>query len=189
MKKEIRILGFDDMPFLFTDKQVDIVGVIMRGGTYLEGVVKTTIAVDGTDATQKIIELITTSKHKAQLRVIMFDGAALGGFNVIDCKQLYDETTIPTLTITRENPDMKTIKKTLQSHFTDWETRWSLLTQGSLHELKLDFPVYVRTFGLTKQETEETIRISTIRGAIPEPLRVAHLIATGIKKGESRGRC
>jgi uncharacterized protein len=32
------------------------------------------------------------------------------------------------------------------------------------------------------------IRLSSTRGNIPEPLRVAHLIATGIILGESRGK-
>jgi len=53
MKKEIRILGIDDMPFSFGDKKVDVVGVVMRGGIYLEGVLKTTIDVDGRDALKK----------------------------------------------------------------------------------------------------------------------------------------
>jgi len=27
-----------------------------------------------------------------------------------------------------------------------------------------------------------------VRGAVPEPLRVAHIIASGLAKGESRGK-
>ncbi|RLF35484.1 MAG: hypothetical protein DRM99_04525, partial [Thermoplasmata archaeon] len=32
------------------------------------------------------------------------------------------------------------------------------------------------------------IKLSTIRGVIPEPIRVAHLIASGITRGESYGK-
>jgi len=37
-------------------------------------------------------------------------------------------------------------------------------------------------------ELREVIDLSTVRGALPEPLRIAHLIATALAKGESHGR-
>ena len=49
--------------------------------------------------------------------------------------------------------------------------------------------IYVIYFAVSRHEAIESIKLATIRGAIPEPIRIAHLIATGIKKGESRGRC
>ena len=49
-------------------------------------------------------------------------------------------------------------------------------------------PIYIKCAGISLQETEELIRLSTIRGVIPEPIRVAHLIASGIIRGESYGK-
>ena len=40
MKHQIRLLGVDDSPFLFTEKYATIIGVVMRGGNYLECVIK-----------------------------------------------------------------------------------------------------------------------------------------------------
>ena len=40
----------------------------------------------------------------------------------------------------------------------------------------------------TLDELKKIIDQSTVRGAIPEVLRVAHLIAAGVVTGESRGR-
>jgi len=37
------------------------------------------------------------------------------------------------------------------------------------------------------EDAEEIIRLSTTRSAIPEPVRVAHLIAAGVVTGESKG--
>src|SRR5437667_170021 len=34
----------------------------------------------------------------------------------------------------------------------------------------------------------EALRLTIVRGVLPEPLRIAHLIAAGIVRGESRGR-
>ena len=38
------------------------------------------------------------------------------------------------------------------------------------------------------ETAKEVIRLSSTRGCIPEPLRVAHLLATAFVKGESYGR-
>ena len=51
MKREIHILGIDDMPFSFGDRDTDIVGVVMRGNSYVEGILRSTVTVDGMDAT------------------------------------------------------------------------------------------------------------------------------------------
>ena len=38
------------------------------------------------------------------------------------------------------------------------------------------------------EEAKAIIKVSTIRGVIPEPIRVAHLIASGITRGDSYGK-
>ena len=182
MKKEIRILGIDDMPFSFKDEFTSIVGVVMRGGIYLEGVLKSNIKVDGIDATEKIIEMIEKTRHKKQLKIIMIDGIALGGFNVLDGEKIFNETGLPIITITRNKPDMEKIKKALKKHFDDWEKRWEIINKGKTEEINLRYKIYIKYFGINEEEAINAIKISTIRGAIPEPIRIAHLIATGIKK-------
>jgi endonuclease V-like protein UPF0215 family len=49
-------------------------------------------------------------------------------------------------------------------------------------------PIYVKCTGISIEEAKEIIKISTIRGVLPEPLRVAHIIASGIIRGESYGK-
>ncbi len=189
MKKEIRILGIDDMPFSFEESETDIVGVVMRGGVYLEGVLKTTIEVDGRDATSKIVDMVMKTRHRGQIKVIMIDGIALGGFNIVDADYINKKTGIPVITITRNKPDMKKIREALKKHFDDWEERWNIISREKTIELIENYAVYIKNYGIGVEEAREIIKLSTVRGAIPEPIRVAHLIATGIKKGESKGRC
>jgi len=189
VKKQVRILGIDDSPFTFTDKYVTIIGAIMRGGEYLECVLSNNISVDGTDATDICKEMINNTKHKDQLKVAMLDGVALGGFNIIDIEKLYESTNLPILTITRDKPDFKKIKIALKKKFSDWENRWSILHKGDLFEVKTSHnPIYVKCAGITINEAEEIINLSTIRGVIPEPLRLAHIIASGVSRGESYGK-
>jgi len=133
--------------------------------------------------------MVKNTKHREQLKLIMIDGIALGGFNVVDGEKIYLETNLPVITITRKKPDMKKIEKALKKHFDDWGDRMKIINKGKTEEIKLRYPIYIKHFGISKEEAIEAIKISIIRGAIPEPIRVAHLIATGIKKGESSGRC
>ena len=65
IKPEIRVLGVDDGIFVpHTKGTVDVVGVVYRGGYWLDGVMRTEVTVDGMDATEKIgfmISLLTMS--------------------------------------------------------------------------------------------------------------------------------
>ena len=119
----------------------------------------------------------------------MLDGVCLGGFNVVDIVELFETTTIPVMTITRDKPDFPKIKQALQKNFHDWNDRWKILRRGTMHPIQTRHnPIYIKYAGLSLEEAKEIINISTIRGVIPEPIRVAHLIASGITRGESYGK-
>jgi endonuclease V-like protein UPF0215 family len=189
MKQQIRILGIDDAPFNFNEKYSTIIGVVMRGGEYLECVLRSQVIIDGTEATMVCKQMILNSRHRQQLKVIMLDGACLGGFNVVDIVELSESTNLPVITITRDKPDQQKIKHALQKNFKDWKDRWSLLQKGKLRKIDTQHnPIYIKYIGLLLEEAKEIINISTIRGVIPEPIRVAHLIASGITRGESYGK-
>lgn len=189
MKRQIRILGIDDAPFSFNDQYSTVIGVVMRGGEYIECVLRSQVTIDGTEATTICDQMIKHSRHRLQLKAIMIDGASLAGFNIVDIGALYESTQVPVMTITRDKPDNKKIKKALQKHFNDWQERWSLLQKGKLQMISTRHnPIYIKYVGISLEETKEIINISTIRGAIPEPIRVAHLIASGITRGESYGK-
>ncbi|HIH29334.1 MAG TPA: DUF99 family protein [Thermoplasmata archaeon] len=189
MKRQIRILGIDDAPFTFQERSTTIIGVVMRGGEYLECVLRNQVTIDGKDATEICTQMIKKSRHQQQLKAIMIDGACLGGFNVVDIDTLSQSTHIPVMTITRDKPDQRKIKNALQKNFKDWEDRWELLQKGPLHTIPTHHnPMYIKCAGISVEEAKEIINISTIRGVIPEPVRVAHLIASGITRGESYGK-
>jgi endonuclease V-like protein UPF0215 family len=189
MKKQIRILGIDDGPFTFNDTTTLLIGTIMRGKNYLECVLRNYVTIDGTDATDICTKMITKTRYLKQLKIIMIDGVTLGGFNVLDIKQLYNTTNIPIITITRDKPDIKKIQIALQKHIPNWKHRLKLLNQGKLHKITTPHnPIYIKYIGLSLEEAKDIINLSTIRGVLPEPLRIAHLIASGISKGESYGK-
>ena len=140
----------------------------------------------GSDILKKMIE---NTRHNRQLRALLLDGVALGGFNIVDIEDIYDTTGLPVITITRDKPNFDKIKHALEKNFDDWEDRWNMITKGELHEVKTKHnPIFVKCVGIDIEEAKEIIKLSTIRGVIPEPIRVAHLIASGITRGESYGK-
>jgi len=189
MKQQIRLLGIDDSPFTFTEKYATVIGVIMRGGSYIECVLRSQVSVDGTDATNICKEMVENTRHRKQLRAMMLDGIALGGFNVVSIQELYSATNLPVITVTRDNPDFEKIEKALRKNFEDWKDRLNLMKKGEIHKIETSHnPIYVKCAGIPLAETKEIIKLSTIRGVIPEPIRVAHLIASGVTRGESYGK-
>jgi endonuclease V-like protein UPF0215 family len=189
MKSQIRLLGVDDSPFTFTDKYGMVIGVVMRGGEYLESVLRRHIIIDGNDATFVCKDMIKKTRHRKQLKAMLLDGIALGGFNVVDINDIFKSTNLPVITITRDNPDFEKIKIALKKNFDDWEYRLNLMKNGKIHKIETSHnPIYVKCAGIDIGEAKEIIKISTIRGVVPEPIRVAHLIASGITRGESYGK-
>jgi hypothetical protein len=190
IKEEVRIVGFDDAPFeKGRKKKVPVVGAIYRGGKIFDGVLFVKVDVDGNDATSKLIKAVNSSRHKPQLKVIMLDGITVGGFNVIDLKELHEKTDLPVIAINRKLPDIKSVKNALKN-FRDFKKRWEKIKNaGKIKKFKFkDKFIYYQCKGIERDEAEEIIRISCTRGYIPEPLRVAHLIAAALVKGESHGK-
>lgn len=189
MKKQIRILGIDDSAFTFNDKYCTVIGAVMRGGEYLECVLSDRIKIDGNEATIICKEMIQNTKHRQQLKLVMLDGVTLGGFNVVDINELFDSTKLPIITITRDKPDFNKIKIALKKHFYDWKERWMTLKRGEMYTIETNYnPIYVKCVGIDIESAKDIINLSTIRGVIPEPIRVAHIIASGIARGESYGK-
>src|SRR3972149_3580081 len=177
LKSEIRILGFDDGPFeCGKTKTVPVVGVVYRGGKFLDGILRTDVEVDGTDATDKLVKLINASRHKQQLKIVMLDGITLGGFNIVDVKDLHEKTGLPIIVVNRKIPNLPEVRTALK-RFKDFKKRWKMiLTAGKIHEcvLKNKNKIFYQRIGISVEDAEDAIMLSTTHSNLPEPLRVAH---------------
>ena len=189
IKKEVRILGIDDASFnLFCDEKTILVGAIFRGGLWLDGVLKTEIEVDGNDATEKIIEMVKSTKHK-DVRVIMLDGITFGGFNVANIKKIFGETGLGVIAVVRKLPDFGEIENVIKGYEYYEERKESIRVAGIPVKVETmpDKFIYVQCCGIKFEDAEYIVKLSSTRSLVPEPIRVAHLIASGIALGESRG--
>ena len=185
MKKEIRILGIDDAPFnKFKKGNVLVVGTVFRGGTWLDGLLSTKVKIDGNNSTDKLIEMINKCKFKPQLQAIILDGIALGGFNIIDVEKLSKKTKIPIIIVIRHMPDFKKIKTTLKK--LKKESKYKLIEKaGKVYKTN---KIYIQINGLSLKTAKEILKITCTRSLLPEPIRIAHMIAAGITTGESKGK-
>lgn len=189
MKDQVRVLGIDDSPFEFGDRRSLVVGALVRSPDYLEAVMRTEVAVDGDDATDALAEMISRSRYRDQVKLVLVDGIALAGFNVLDLEALHERTRIPVATVTRDAPDIAEIEAALKKHFDDWKRRLSLITRHPLRTLDTGHkPIHASVLGMEWTEFSQLVRATTVRGALPEPVRIAHLVSAAMVKGESRGR-
>jgi endonuclease V-like protein UPF0215 family len=184
IKPEIRVLGVDDGAFTpHVQGQVPVVGVVFRGGYWFDGIMHTKIGVDGFDATDRVASMIIRSPHYKQLRVIMLNGITFAGFNIVDVKALNVATKLPVITVTRRKPDLAEIRQALQN-LPYSEERWkTILNAGEPIEVStrnMTAKVYIQTIGVSKEDAQKILRLTSTRSNIPEALRVAHLIASGI---------
>ncbi|MEM3090892.1 MAG: DUF99 family protein [Candidatus Bathyarchaeia archaeon] len=186
IKPEIRVLGVDDGIFKpHTKGLVPVVGVVFRGGYWLDGVMHTKVKVDGFEATRKIASMIKGSPHYKQLRVIMLNGVTIAGFNVVDIKKLNINTELPVIAVTRDKPNFDEIYEALKK-LPKSEERWkAILNAGELYEVPLRCgkgKIYMQISGLSVEDARKILQLTSTRSYIPEALRVAHLIASGLSE-------
>ncbi len=186
-KKNIRCIGFDDMPFTRKNNYTHLVGTIIRSPQYIEGFVYKRIKIDGLDSTDRIIDSIQY-KYRDQLECIFTHGLTFAGFNVMNCKKIYENLNVPLIAITKKIPDMKNVKSALEKHFDDWELRYSLFSMPDENVIKINGgQIFIQYYGTSYENAEYLIKNFTISGHIPEPIRISHLIATSFKFGYSKG--
>jgi endonuclease V-like protein UPF0215 family len=203
----VNVIGFDDGPFHRSHRgKVLLVGVVCAG-TRLDGVVSGRVARDGNDGTVRMIELIRESQFRTHVRAVLLKGIAVGGFNVIDIQQLSAELAVPVLVVMRRPPDFEAIQQALFSRdprdrpkVRGAREKWSLIERaGEIERIDLrksktsglrgvSHRLWVQRAGASRDLARQLIASTTLHGQVPEPLRLAHLIARGIEWGQSRGR-
>jgi endonuclease V-like protein UPF0215 family len=180
------VVGFDDAPF---DKQgradVRIVGAVCAR-TRLDGVISGFVRRDGANSTSRMVELLQTSQFRSHVQAVLLNGIAVAGFNVVDIHALHRELELPVLVVMRHRPRFHLIESALFGHTRGAERKWALIERaGPIEALG---PLFCQRAGLSLREAEGLVTATTLHGHLPEPLRLAHLIAGGVTTGASRGR-
>jgi uncharacterized protein len=179
------VIGFDDGPFPAGHRgDVGLVGVVCAR-TRLDGVLVGRIRRDGANATRRMVELVTESQFAGHVRAVLLQGIAVGGFNVVDVHGLSRALDVPVLVVARRAPDMPAVRQAL-ARVRGAGTKWALIERaGPMEPLR---GLHVQRVGLSREEAAALLEATTLHGHLPEPLRLAHLIAGALTTGRSRGR-
>lgn len=178
-----RVLGVDDGPFdRERDTETFLVGVLARFDGYVEGVAARSVEVDGMNSTEQVLSIFH-SNFATQADYIILDGVTFAGFNICDITEIHLKTGKPVVSVTRKMPDVEDMKSALKRHFEDHETRTGILEKTDAREIRLKSgnTVYANTAGISEKDAGELIGRSIIRGNVPEPVRLAHMIAGAMK--------
>jgi endonuclease V-like protein UPF0215 family len=180
------VVGFDDAPFARTHRgDVPVIGAVFSGQR-LDGVLSCKVRRDGANATRAIAECVRRSRFYPQLHVVLLQGIAFAGFNVVDIHGLHTQLRRPVLVVARKKPDLDSIRNALLANVRGGARKWELIERAGpmepMHGLQ------VQRAGISAADARTLLDGLIIHSAVPEPLRAAHVIAAGSVLGESRTR-
>jgi endonuclease V-like protein UPF0215 family len=189
-KKAIRALGVAES-FRKNSANAFLAGVVMRSDFLIDGFsfAKTTIA--GDDATDSVIFLYKSLKRE-DVNLIMLSGVIISMYNIVDINKVFEETGKPVLAVTYRSS--KGIEEAIKKHFPEyWERKIEAYRRlGPRRELKLKtgFKLFFRSAGIDDFDSKIILNKFTVFGRVPEPIRVARLLARSIvhEASTSEGR-
>jgi endonuclease V-like protein UPF0215 family len=176
----MHVVGVEDGSFQKNVTKKALLVAVLVTGSKIEQVKAFKITVDGLDATERL----SANIRNWAFDVLLLSGISFAGFNLIDPMKVFEAFGKPIIIISRTKPNNKTVKRALRAHFEDWETRWAIFEKlGSVHKTVTLFgkqPIYLETVKADAEWATQLVCALAFWGRLPEPLRVARLIARGL---------
>ncbi len=183
--RQIRVIGFDDAPFLRHTREAVAVSGVVCALTRFEGMLWGHIQADGWDSTEQLTKMLLASKFHPQLHLVLLDGIGMGGLNLIDLPLLAQQVQLPCVAVMRKFPKLEKMKSAI-SLLPHPEKRLQILAKAG--EIQVQPPFFFQVCGLSAELTVRVLQRLTDRGNVPEALRLAHLITSAVMNGESGNR-
>jgi uncharacterized protein len=176
-KPGIRALGVAES-FRQGQRRSVLAGVVMRSDFVIDGVALGKTAVGGDDATLAITSLFKKFKRN-DVNLIIVSGAILSLYNIIDVDELARRTNLPVICLTYK--ETAGIEDSIRRHFPEGAesklVAYRRLGKRTGIRLHTDQRVFVRSSGIEKDKIKRVLDAFTLQGSIPEPVRVAKLLA------------
>lgn len=176
-KPGIRALGVAES-FRQGQKSSVLAGVVMRSDFVVDGVSFGRTRVGGDDATDSIASLCRRLGRN-DVNLVMVSGAILSLYNIVDVDRLSAKTKLPVVCLTYK--ETAGIEGSIRRHFPEAAeaklVAYRRLGKRTGVRLRTGKRVYVRTAGLEGADTRRVLDAFTLQGSIPEPVRVAKLLA------------
>jgi endonuclease V-like protein UPF0215 family len=180
------LLGIDDGPVTIrSDAEAVVVGVVMEGHDLVEAVAVTRFPVDGPDATGFLAGWVRDLRARPGLQGIVLGGITIAGLGIVDITALAARLRLPVVAVSRRDPRDHRLAHALAA--AGLGDRLALV-ERTPPASALAGGLYASCAGLGAAAAAALVRASRAKADLPEPLRLAHLIARAVTHGESRGR-
>lgn len=185
LKPAARLLGIAESGLMGASHSV-LGGIVIRADLIIDGIVWSKVTVRGMDATDTIISMVQRLA-RADLNGIMIHGCILAGYNIINLAEVHEATNLPVISITGE--PQEDLEVHLKSTFpSGWKERLKVYRRnGEIQSFSLSnqHTVYGQFIGCKKQIVKGVLKRFTRFGGIPEPIRVARILARALVKNQS----
>ena len=182
-KKGIRGLAIAES-FMHNSQKSVLAGIVISNDFLIDGFVFGSATIKGDDATDQIISMYK-KLERPDICYIIISGIIISLYNMVDIKKIYDTLMIPVIGVTYADSSglEETIKKHFPENYDEKIKQYAKIGNREKISLNTSHDVYVRIEGCTENECKQLLNKITVQGAIPEPLRVSHLLAKSILTG------
>jgi endonuclease V-like protein UPF0215 family len=185
-KTRPHLLGVDDGPFQKGQAApVPLVAVMMEGAGLVEGLAVASFPVDGGDATGFLAGWLSALRALGSVRAVLLGGISVAGLGIVDLPELARRLARPVVSVTRRRPSNTELCRALEA--AGLADRIAIVERAP-RAVRLADGLYAAHAGASAGDAARLGRAGLGKAALPEPLRLAHLIGRAIVLGESRGR-
>ncbi|MDT8357645.1 MAG: DUF99 family protein [Methanomicrobiaceae archaeon] len=174
-KKGIRVCGIAES---FSGRERStLAGVVIRKDLVIDGAAFARVTVGGTDATSAVLEIFRTLDRE-DIACLMVSGCVIAWFNIIDPTAILDATDLPLIVVTYE--ESEGLAGDIARHFPGDAERlaaYRRLGERVPVDLGTGYRIFIRAWGIEREDAARICDAFTLEGRIPEPVRIARIIA------------
>ncbi|WP_292517640.1 DUF99 family protein [Methanoculleus sp.] len=177
-KSGLRVLGIAES-YSGRDRST-LAGIVMRKDLRIDGAAFARVTVGGSDATDAIIRIVADLARR-DLNLLMISGSVIAWYNIIDPAAVLDATGLPVIITTYEASEG--LLDDIRRHFPGDTARlaaYRRLGDRIPVGLHSGYTLFIRPYGLSLEDATRICNDFTHEGKVPEPVRVARLVARGL---------
>ena len=154
-----------------------LAGVVMRRDLVIDGFALGSSEIGGNDATDQIASMYE-GLGRADIGLVAVSGTAVSLYNVVDLRRLHARIRVPAVGVSYDEAAAggAALARRLAG---DAAKAASFRRQGPRTRVRLhtSHDLFVRCAGCTAAQAGRLLDSMTMQGAVPEPLRIARLLA------------
>jgi len=155
-----------------------LTGVVMRKDLIIDGIVFGSTTIGGNDSTDSILAMLKRLKRN-DINLILLDGIIISMYNIIDGDKINSDTGLPVIAITF-NKSLG-INDSIKNYFPDeYQLKLKQLEKSGRRDkimLWTGKALWIRHWGIELSDSIRILDSCTMQGAIPEPIKIAKIIA------------